>query len=81
MAGREVSAFSNEEERTVKLDEVVPFLLQNQLVARGGVYREAPLWQPKVVTSERLVTGQNPASARGVAEAIVRALEQRADRK
>lgn len=66
VAGHEVSAFSNEEERTVKLDKVVPFLLQDQLVARGAVYREAPLWQSQVVASERLVTGQNPASAKGV---------------
>lgn len=74
--GREVSAFSNEEERAVKLDHVVPFLLQDELVARGARYSGAPLWQAKVVVSERLVTGQNPASARGVAEAVVQTLQQ-----
>lgn len=73
---REVSAFSNEEERAVKLDHVVPFLLQDELVSRGARYSGAPLWQAKVVVSERLVTGQNPASAKGVAEAIVRTLKQ-----
>lgn len=69
--GKRVSAFTNEEERAVKLDQVVPFLLETRLVELGAVHEPAPLWQEKVVTSERLVTGQNPASAGGVAKAMV----------
>lgn len=72
--GKTVSAFTNEEERAVKLDKVVPFLLQDALTARGAKVETAPMWQKKVVTSERLVTGQNPASAAGVAEAMVTTL-------
>lgn len=73
--GKRVSAFTNEEERAVKLDQVVPFLLESRLVELGAVHEAAPLWQEKVVTSERLVTGQNPASAGGVAEAMLAVLD------
>jgi len=76
--GKEVSAFTDAEERAAKLDAIVPFLLESKLVSRGAKHQGAPLWQEKVVVSERLVTGQNPASARGVADAIVRVLESSA---
>lgn len=72
--GREVAAFTNDEERAVGLAGVVPFLLADALVALGAVHRPAADWQPQVVVDGRLVTGQNPASARGVAEAMVAAL-------
>jgi putative intracellular protease/amidase len=78
--GKAVSAFTNEEERAVKLDAVVPFLLADKLVERGARHEFAPIWQPKVVVSDRLVTGQNPASAAGVAEAVVAVLRERAGR-
>ncbi|HET7544421.1 MAG TPA: type 1 glutamine amidotransferase domain-containing protein [Polyangiaceae bacterium] len=74
LSGKTVSAFTNEEERAVKLDRVVPFLLESRLVERGARFEAAPNWQKKVVVSERLVTGQNPASASGVAEAMVELL-------
>jgi putative intracellular protease/amidase len=71
VAGKTVSAFTNDEERAVKLDRVVPFLLEDRLTARGARVERAPNWQSKVVVTDRLVTGQNPASAAGVAEAMV----------
>jgi putative intracellular protease/amidase len=74
LAGKRVSAFTNDEERAVKLDAVVPFLLADKLEERGAKHDPAPLWQKKVVVSDRLVTGQNPASAAGVAEAVVAVL-------
>jgi len=74
VAGHRVSAFTNDEERAVELADVVPFLLADALTARGATHDAAPNWQAKVVVSERLVTGQNPASATGVAEAVVRLL-------
>lgn len=77
VAGKEVSAFTNEEERAVKLEAVVPFLLADKLVERGAVHRPAPNWQAQVVVSERLVTGQNPASAAKVAQSVVDVLRAR----
>lgn len=75
VAGKRVSAFTNEEERAVKLDQVVPFLLETRLRELGAVHEAAPNWQEKVVTDGRLVTGQNPASAAGVAKAMLAVLE------
>ena len=63
--------------QAVKLDQVVPFLLQSRLEQLGAHHQAAPNWQEKVVTSERLVTGQNPASAAGVAKAMIAKLAER----
>lgn len=77
VAGKEVAAFTNDEERAAGMAEVVPFLLADALVERGATHRPAANWQANVVTDGRLVTGQNPASATGVAEAVVAALAAR----
>ncbi|MCE9668637.1 type 1 glutamine amidotransferase domain-containing protein [Myxococcus stipitatus] len=77
VTGREVSAFTNEEEAEVKLTEVVPFLLESKLIERGARVTKVANFQKHVVVSERLVTGQNPASAAGVAEETVRLLTSR----
>lgn len=77
VAGKEVSAFTDEEEVAVKLEKVVPFALESKLRSRGARFVEAPNFEKKVAVSERLVTGQNPASATGVAEAVVELLEAR----
>jgi putative intracellular protease/amidase len=75
VAGKDVAAFTNDEERAVELHEVIPFFLADRLVERGARHLPAPLWRPQVVVSERLVTGQNPASAAGVGEAMLKLLQ------
>lgn len=74
VAGKTVAAFTNEEEAAVELTEVVPFLLESTLIDRGATVEKAANFQEKVVVSDRLVTGQNPASAIGVAQAMVKLL-------
>lgn len=74
IAGKQVTGFSNAEEKACGLDHVVPFLLEDRLESGGGDYSQAGKWQRHVVTDGRLVTGQNPASATGVAEAAIAAL-------
>ena len=74
IAGRVVSAFSNDEERALGLQSAVPFLLEDRLRSEGALIQNKAIWQPQVVQSGRLVTGQNPASATGVAEQVVRLL-------
>ena len=74
--GKNVSAFTNEEERAVGLYDTVPYLLADALRERGATHLPAPNFQKQVVVSERLVTGQNPASATGVAEAMRDVLAQ-----
>ncbi|KAJ8118522.1 hypothetical protein OPT61_g515 [Boeremia exigua] len=76
VAGREVTAFTNTEEEQVGLTEVVPFLPEDALQkASGGHFvKAAEPWAEKVAVSGRLITGQNPASATAVGEAIAKAL-------
>lgn len=76
--GRRVAAFTNDEEAAVGLTEVVPFLLADRLVERGATHVPAPNFEANVVVDGRLVTGQNPASAVGVAEAALAALRDHA---
>ncbi len=76
LEGKEFACFSNAEEEHIGLNQTVPFLLQTALEARGGLYRHAGLFEPCVAVSERLVTGQNPASAHGVGAAMLALLLQ-----
>lgn len=69
--GKTLSAFTNEEEKNVGLENTVPFLLEDKLKTRGATIDKAGMWAEKVSVDERLVTGQNPASAALVAKKIV----------
>ena len=71
VAGHAVAAFSNAEEKAAGHEGQIPYYLESALVERGARYESAAPWQPKVVVSDRLVTGQNPASAAAVADAVV----------
>lgn len=68
--GKRVAGFSNSEEAAIGLTEVVPYLVEDALRTNGGAYSQAENWQPHVVTDGNLVTGQNPASSKGVAAAV-----------
>jgi putative intracellular protease/amidase len=74
VAGRRLTAFSDAEEAAVEMAGVVPFSLESRLRALGATVLTAARMRPKVVVDERLVTGQNPASARATAEAVVQQL-------
>lgn len=76
IAGKNVAGFSNDEEKAVELAKIVPFSLEDELVKRGAKYSKTKLWGKHVIVDERLVTGQNPASAEGVGEAIVKILKK-----
>lgn len=71
VAGKDVAAFTNAEEEAVGLTKVVPFLLASKLEERGAKHLPAPDFQKQVVASSLLITGQNPASAAGVAQKMV----------
>jgi putative intracellular protease/amidase len=70
-----VAAFTNDEEREVGLDGVVPFMLADRLVEHGAHHDSGPNWKIKVCVSGRLVTGQNPASATRVGDAMLTMLQ------
>lgn len=69
--GKPVTGFSNTEEAAAGLTHVVPFLVEDMLKEKEGLYSKAGDWQSHVVTDENLVTGQNPASSEAAAQAVL----------
>lgn len=76
--GKTVAAYTNAEEEAGGMTEVVPFLLEDKLKERGANHVAAPNKTENVKVDERLVTGQNPASARLVGLKILELLKKRA---
>ncbi|KUJ00078.1 type 1 glutamine amidotransferase domain-containing protein [Vibrio sp. MEBiC08052] len=72
--GRKVTGFSNGEEAAVQLTDVVPFLIEDEFKALGGLYEKGDDWAPYVVEDGLLITGQNPASSEAVAQALLKKL-------
>ncbi|GET38896.1 type 1 glutamine amidotransferase domain-containing protein [Microseira wollei] len=74
---KEVTGFSNEEEKLAGLDDFVPFLTETELLARGAIYKKADEpWAAFAVEDTRIVTGQNPASGGAVADLLIAALKR-----
>lgn len=74
VSGKAVTGFSNTEEDAVQLSDVVPFLLEDELVKRGGDYQKVADWHAFAVQDGLLITGQNPASSEIAAEKLLAAL-------
>ena len=72
--GKRVTGFTNGEEEAVQLTKVVPFLVEDELKRLGGLYEKAADWASFAITDGRLVTGQNPASSKAGAEALLKLL-------
>jgi len=49
--------------------------LETALTKQGAIFHKAGPWQAHSITNGNLVTGQNPASAKGVAEKTIKLLE------
>ena len=69
--GKKVTGFTNSEEAGVELTDVVPFLVEDELKAKGGLYSKGPDWGSYVVHDGLLITGQNPASSTAAAELLL----------
>lgn len=78
--GRRVTGFTNTEEDSVQMTGVVPFSVEDELKAKGGVFSRGADWAPYVVVDGLLVTGQNPASSAAVATALLKLASSRANR-
>lgn len=76
VSGKRVTGFSNSEEAAVGLTDVVPYLLEDQLVASGGLYQKVEDWSSLAVVDGLLITGQNPGSSDAVAEALMKAISR-----
>lgn len=72
--GHRFTCFTDEEETLVGLHTLVPFMLESRLSAQGGVAKTASPFASNVVIDANLITGQNPASAIPVAEAVIHQL-------
>jgi putative intracellular protease/amidase len=75
--GREVTGFTNGEEEGVGLTKVVPFLVENDMLAKGAIFSKKADWQVHVVDAGQLTTGQNPASSGPAAKVLLHKLNER----
>ncbi|KSV71664.1 dimethylallyltransferase [Sinorhizobium sp. GL2] len=73
--GRKVTGFTNSEEAAVGLMEVVPFLVEDELLGLGAIFSKVKDWGVHTVVDGRLITGQNPASSGETARALLAALK------
>lgn len=69
--GRAVTGFSNTEEAAVELTDVVPYLLEDELIQRGGDYQKATDWSAFAVQDGLIISGQNPASSEITAKKLL----------
>jgi len=69
---KRVTGFTNDEEEAVGLTKVVPFLVEDELKRLGARFEKVPNWQPFSIVDGRLLTGQNPASSTGAAQALLK---------
>lgn len=72
--GKTVTGFTNSEEAAVELTDVVPFLVEDELKAKGGNFSRGDDWGPYVVIDGLLITGQNPASSAPAAQLLLKQL-------
>jgi len=61
--GKQVTGFTNGEEEAVGLTKVVPFLVEDEMLALGATFSKVKNWGVHVVTDGLLITGQNPGSS------------------
>ena len=72
--GKRLTAFTDEEEKAVELDQHMPFLLESKLRELGADFVRAENWEDHVECDGRLITGQNPQSALSVAGGVLLAI-------
>ena len=69
--GKNVTGFTNSEEEAVGLTKVVPFLVEDELKAKGGHFSKTEDWGVHVVSDGLLITGQNPSSSGPAAKVLL----------
>ncbi|MFW2342635.1 type 1 glutamine amidotransferase domain-containing protein [Brevundimonas sp.] len=74
--GRQVAGFTNSEEDSVGLTDVVPFLVEDMLRDAGADYRRGEDGAAFAVVDGTLITGQNPASSAITAEKLLAVLKR-----
>ena len=69
--GKAVAGFTNSEEDAVQLTDIVPFLVEDELIKRGADYQKVDDFSAFAVQDGLIISGQNPASSELVAEKLV----------
>lgn len=72
--GLSLTGFKNDEDSEIELLHHLLFSLEDELKRRGARYISKANWQANVVEDGALMTGQSPASAPPLAEALKRRL-------
>lgn len=75
VAGKKVTGFTNTEEAAVQLTDIVPYLVEDMMIAHGALYCKGDDWSSYVAVDGTLITGQNPASSAAVADEIIKQLK------
>lgn len=71
VSGKRVTGFANTEEAAMQLTDVVPFLVEDELKAEGGIYSKGADGTSHVVSDGLLITGQNPTSSASAAALLL----------
>lgn len=71
VAGKKVTGFTNSEEAAVQLTDIVPFLVEDELIKKGGDYQKTDDWGVLALEDGLLITGQNPASSELAAKKLL----------
>ena len=79
VAGKTVTGFTNGEEAEVGLTDVVPFLVEDELMSLGATFSKVKNWGVHTVADGQLITGQNPASSGPAAKVLLEMLSKPAN--
>lgn len=74
VAGKRLTAFTNEEEWAAELSGLMPFLLETKLREMGAKFISKPMWSDHVEQDGKVITGQNPQSSASIARAVINTL-------
>ena len=74
LTNKSVTSFTREEEVDYGTINDIPFLLEEALARKAARFNKVQPWQQFVVEDDRVITGQNPASAHSVATVMVKQL-------
>ena len=76
LANTAVTGFTREEEVDYGTIDKIPFLLEEALARNAARYSKVQPWGVFVEVDKRVITGQNPSSAKAVGDAVVGLLNQ-----
>lgn len=74
LATKSVTGFTREEEIDYGTINDIPFLLEEALTRQASRFNKVQPWGSFVIEDDRVITGQNPASAHAVGQALVQQL-------